>query len=223
MKAAGAFNGLPRELRCLKFTPHEAGDAAVRFYSLNKFAIKPCVCSVFGQLVSPQEHASARHSTTVLSPKGWVCSGRARRLDKLPDWSVQGYRTVVPASLESAVAESTVAANQSHAAHLRIALLATPNNDRRRKSPASSIILKGTARRTSGLHRPLAVFRLASQKSVSAVSPVPARGPSPCFLAGLDPTISNPNRPIEAECRNVDRKACQQERLHKTLRRCNPS
>ena len=82
MKAAGAFNGLPRELRCLKFTPHDAGDAAVRFYSLNKFAIKPCVCSVFGQLVSPQEHASARHSTTVLSPKGWVCSGRARRLNK---------------------------------------------------------------------------------------------------------------------------------------------
>ena len=32
----------------------------------------------------------------------------------------------------SAVAESTVAANQSHAAHLRIALFATPNNDRRR-------------------------------------------------------------------------------------------
>ena len=59
--------------------------------------------------------------------------------------------------------------------------------------------------------------------NISAPSRVPARDPSPCFLAGRDPTISNPNGPIGAEHGNVGRTACQQERLHKSFCRCNPS
>jgi hypothetical protein len=84
--------------------------------------------------------AHAQGTQQQFYPQRGVCRGRARRLNKLRDRCAHGCRTVVPASwsgsrlMESTVAESTVAANLSHAAPLRIALLAIPNNDSEQQS-----------------------------------------------------------------------------------------